>query len=81
VFGSLSFIASTVNLYVEHKSNYAFKPIAEQALRSKQSVVPQRLNAALDLRVKLPEIDQTELSLERKVDCRLGGCCWVLVFR
>jgi peroxiredoxin len=28
-------------------SNYAFKPIAEQALRSSQTVVPQRLNAAL----------------------------------
>jgi len=30
-------------------SNYAFKPIAEQALRSNQTVVPQRLNAALGL--------------------------------
>ena len=29
-------------------SNYAFKPIAEQALRSNQTIVPQRLNAALD---------------------------------
>jgi len=28
-------------------SNYAFKPIAEQALRPNQTVVPQRLNAAL----------------------------------
>ena len=28
-------------------SNYAFKPIAEQALRSNENVVPQRLNAAL----------------------------------
>jgi hypothetical protein len=28
-------------------SNYAFKPIAEQALCSNQPVVPQRLNAAL----------------------------------
>ncbi|MBV6412602.1 MAG: hypothetical protein OMOMHJEC_00374 [Xanthomonadales bacterium] len=28
-------------------SNYAFKPIAEQALRSNQTIVPQRLNAAL----------------------------------
>jgi len=27
--------------------NYAFKPIAEQALRPNQTVVPQRLNAAL----------------------------------
>ena len=27
--------------------NYAFKPIAEQALRSIQTIVPQRLNAAL----------------------------------
>ena len=30
--------------------NYAFKPIAEQALRSNQTIVPQRLNAALDFR-------------------------------
>ena len=29
------------------KSNYAFKPIAEQALGSNQTIVPQRLNAAL----------------------------------
>jgi hypothetical protein len=34
-------------------SNYAFKPIAEQARRSKQNIVPQRLNAALDLGVEL----------------------------
>ena len=33
----------------ERKSNYAFKPIAEQALRPNQLIVPQRLNAALDL--------------------------------
>ncbi len=30
------------------RANYAFKPIAELALRSNQTVVPQRLNAALD---------------------------------
>ena len=30
------------------KSNYAFNPIAEQALRSNQTIVPQRVNAALD---------------------------------
>ena len=30
------------------RSNYAFKPIAEQALRANQTAVPQRLNAALD---------------------------------
>ncbi len=29
------------------KPNYAFKPIAELALRSNQTIVPQRLNAAL----------------------------------
>jgi hypothetical protein len=29
------------------KANYAFKPIAEQVLRSSQTIVPQRLNAAL----------------------------------
>jgi hypothetical protein len=28
--------------------NYAFKPIAEQALRPNQTIVPQRLNAALE---------------------------------
>jgi len=31
------------------KPNYAFKPIAEQAFRSNQTIVSQRLNAALDL--------------------------------
>ena len=31
----------------EPRSNYAFKPIADQALRSNQNIVPQRLNAAL----------------------------------
>jgi hypothetical protein len=30
--------------------NYAFKPIADQARRSNQTIVPQRLNAALGLR-------------------------------
>ena len=30
------------------RPNYAFKPIAEQALRPNQTIVPQRLNAALD---------------------------------
>ena len=34
------------------KANYAFKPIAEQALCSNQIVVPQRLNAALGLLMK-----------------------------
>ena len=32
------------------KPNYAFKPIAELALRSVRPMVPQRLNAALDFR-------------------------------
>ena len=31
------------------KANYAFKPIAEQALGSNQIIVPQRLNAALEV--------------------------------
>ena len=31
------------------RPNYAFKPIAEQALRPNQTVVPQRLNAALEI--------------------------------
>ena len=30
-------------------SNYAFKPIAELALRPNETIVPQRLNAALGL--------------------------------
>jgi len=34
----------------EGKSNYAIKPIAEQALRSNQTIVPQRLIAALEVR-------------------------------
>jgi hypothetical protein len=36
-----------MSFFHEAKSNYAFKPIAEQALRSNQTIVPQRLNAAL----------------------------------
>jgi hypothetical protein len=35
-------------------SNYAFKPIAEQARRPNQAIVPQRLNAALDLNDLVP---------------------------
>ncbi len=31
------------------KANYAFNPIAEQDLRSIQTIVPQRVNAALDV--------------------------------
>ena len=34
-------------------SNYAFNPIAEQALRSDQTIVPQRVNAALALMEKI----------------------------
>ena len=30
------------------QANYAFNPIAGQALRSNQTIVPQRVNAALD---------------------------------
>ena len=33
--------------------NYAFKPIAEQALRSNENIVPQRLNAALAVLLEL----------------------------
>ena len=33
--------------------NYAFKPIAEQALRSNHIIVPQRLNAALEFNLNL----------------------------
>ena len=31
----------------EQTSNYAFNPIAEQALRPNQTIMPQRVNAAL----------------------------------
>jgi hypothetical protein len=34
---------------MEPPSNYAFKPIAEQARRSDHTIVPQRLNAALEI--------------------------------
>jgi len=34
-------------------SNYAFKPIAEQVLGPNQTVVPQRLNAALEITSEL----------------------------
>ena len=44
------------------KPNYAFKPIAEQALRPNQTVVPQRLNAALDLGMELVESSWIHLS-------------------
>ena len=40
-------------LHAEAISNYAFKPIAEQALRSNQTIVPQRLNAALGFRAQV----------------------------
>ena len=33
----------------ELKANYAFNPIAELALRSNQTIVPQRVNAALEV--------------------------------
>ena len=36
--------------------NYAFNPIAEQALGSNQAIMPQRVNAALELMTKLPAI-------------------------
>jgi hypothetical protein len=45
------FIVAPSRLFVSlrgMRANYAFKPIAEQALRSNQTIVPQRLNAALD---------------------------------
>jgi len=41
--------------------NYAFKPIAEQALRSNQTIVPQRLNAALDVRSSGRSRESTEV--------------------
>jgi hypothetical protein len=42
---------------MKEKSNYAFKRTAEQALRSKQTVVPQPLNAALDVKAVEPDRD------------------------
>ena len=41
---------------IAKRSNYAFKRTADQALRSNQTVVPQRLNAALDLSSDTVEI-------------------------
>jgi hypothetical protein len=38
------------------KPNYAFKPIAELALRSNQTIVPQRLNAALAINDTFPGV-------------------------
>ncbi len=46
---------------IDLTSNYAFKPIAEQALRSNQTVVPQRLNAALDVRSSGRSRESTEV--------------------
>ena len=43
--------------------NYAFNPIAEQALRSIQTIVPQRVNAALDFFGKY--YSQSKMLLER----------------
>ena len=33
---------------IAERANYAFNPIAEQALRTNQTTLPQRVNAALD---------------------------------
>ena len=48
------------------KANYAFKPIAEQALRPNQTIVPQRLNAALGPRMTARV--HSELLLIRPLD-------------
>lgn len=45
---------------VARRSNYAFKRTAEQALRSKQTIAPQPLNAALDV---LGWLEVTTMSL------------------
>ncbi len=55
-----------MKLCIGKTSNYAFKPIAEQALRSNQTIVPQRLNAALDVRSsgrsrESPEVEGKDL--------------------
>ena len=44
------------NLIPSLKPNYAFNPIAEQALRTNQTVVPQRVNAALGVQRSLEEL-------------------------
>ena len=44
----VSIAPSPSSLFIALKSNYAFKPIAGQSLRPNQTIVPQRLNAALD---------------------------------
>jgi hypothetical protein len=60
-------------------SNYAFKPIAEQALRSNQTIVPQRLNAALafilPLRARNLRVVKECIELTRRPDCRLARDC------
>ena len=43
----------SLHVPIAQKPNYAFKPIAEQALSSNQTVVPQRLNAALGVELPL----------------------------
>ena len=50
-----------VSLGIAFRPNYAFKPIAEQALRPNQTVVPQRLNAALDVRSSGTSSESTEV--------------------
>ena len=46
------------------RPNYAFKPIAELALRSNQTIVPQRLNAALEI---------TRIAVVKLVKCGKAG--------
>ncbi len=57
--------------------NYAFNPIAEQARRSNQTVVPQRVNAALELMTKLPVICCLLIAL---LSSSAGAICTVQPF-
>jgi hypothetical protein len=46
------------------RPNYAFTPIAELALRSNQTIVPQRLNAALGFLWRFVRDLQLEQAME-----------------
>ena len=51
----------------EPTSNYAFKPIAELALCSNQTIVPQRLNAALAVMTELNKVNEPLIHEARKL--------------
>ena len=56
-------------------SNYAFNPIAEQALGSNQIIVPQRVNAALGFRAQTGLLGCVLELMDGKFVC---VCGWVV---